>query len=240
MPLLMRCNCGKPLRVPDELAGKKVRCPSCQTVLPVPGGAPAVAQPVAVAVAAAPSAVRRPRPAAPPREARAAPDEPARRRAAPARPRRQIVPRILVLVLALPGAGLAGYLGFLAYRSTHDATEIAAVQLARAVVEEGDKAKASSENLESFRQAVKRFDQRRVACYFLLAACLLGVAGGVLALLRRGRIACPLLILPAVGAAVVMPVSAILTSPLLAAGLLALLIRPAPRRPPGPVLAEAR
>lgn len=36
MPIQISCSCGKTLRVKDELAGKKVRCPKCQTVLTAP------------------------------------------------------------------------------------------------------------------------------------------------------------------------------------------------------------
>src|ERR1700738_459893 len=36
MPVLLSCACGKRLRVPDQNAGKKVRCPGCGTVLTVP------------------------------------------------------------------------------------------------------------------------------------------------------------------------------------------------------------
>lgn len=32
----IRCNCGATLNVRDELAGRKVRCPRCQSVLPIP------------------------------------------------------------------------------------------------------------------------------------------------------------------------------------------------------------
>ena len=36
MPIQVSCNCGRSLRVKDELAGRKVRCPGCEAVLPVP------------------------------------------------------------------------------------------------------------------------------------------------------------------------------------------------------------
>jgi LSD1 subclass zinc finger protein len=37
MPIRVKCgNCKKMLSVKDQYAGKKIRCPSCQTVLPVP------------------------------------------------------------------------------------------------------------------------------------------------------------------------------------------------------------
>jgi hypothetical protein len=36
MPIFLSCSCGKRLQVPEELAGKKVRCPGCNLVLAVP------------------------------------------------------------------------------------------------------------------------------------------------------------------------------------------------------------
>src|SRR5262245_15634445 len=36
MPVSFTCPCSKKLRIPDELAGKKVRCPGCGTTLRVP------------------------------------------------------------------------------------------------------------------------------------------------------------------------------------------------------------
>jgi LSD1 subclass zinc finger protein len=40
MPIQVTCpTCGKLLQAPDSTAGKRVRCPSCQNVIDVPGGA---------------------------------------------------------------------------------------------------------------------------------------------------------------------------------------------------------
>src|SRR5947209_19965792 len=36
MPISIQCGCGRTLRVKDELAGRKVRCPECSTILTVP------------------------------------------------------------------------------------------------------------------------------------------------------------------------------------------------------------
>jgi hypothetical protein len=41
MPISITCQCGKKLGVPDEMAGKKVKCPACQSIVNVPGGAAA-------------------------------------------------------------------------------------------------------------------------------------------------------------------------------------------------------
>ena len=36
MPIAVDCACGRGLRIKDELAGKKVRCPECKSILAVP------------------------------------------------------------------------------------------------------------------------------------------------------------------------------------------------------------
>lgn len=38
MPIAISCDCGKDFNVKNELAGKKIKCPGCQSVLKVPGG----------------------------------------------------------------------------------------------------------------------------------------------------------------------------------------------------------
>src|SRR5690349_12795753 len=45
MPLLVQCPCGQRLNVRDEDRGKRVRCPSCGTVLQLPASAPPPAPP---------------------------------------------------------------------------------------------------------------------------------------------------------------------------------------------------
>lgn len=35
MPIALSCSCGRALRVKDELAGKKIRCPECKSILAV-------------------------------------------------------------------------------------------------------------------------------------------------------------------------------------------------------------
>src|SRR5262245_45546669 len=39
MPIQVTCDCGRSFRVKDELAGRKVRCTGCQSVLSVPPAA---------------------------------------------------------------------------------------------------------------------------------------------------------------------------------------------------------
>src|SRR5712692_8601903 len=36
MPITLKFGCGKHLKVRDELAGKRARCPGCGTILPIP------------------------------------------------------------------------------------------------------------------------------------------------------------------------------------------------------------
>ncbi len=40
MPITFDCECGKTLRVPDEHAGRRVRCPACSAVSTVPAAEP--------------------------------------------------------------------------------------------------------------------------------------------------------------------------------------------------------
>src|SRR5690606_979584 len=72
MPIRLKCTCGKVLSVRDELAGKAVKCPGCQTVLRIPAatagspnagrpqtGGPAAAKPAGPAAAPQRAAPRR-------------------------------------------------------------------------------------------------------------------------------------------------------------------------------------
>jgi hypothetical protein len=45
MAIAVACSCGKQLHVKDELGGKKIKCPACQTVLAVPGLGDSEAEP---------------------------------------------------------------------------------------------------------------------------------------------------------------------------------------------------
>jgi hypothetical protein len=36
MPIALSCDCGRAMRIKDELAGRKIRCPACAGVLTVP------------------------------------------------------------------------------------------------------------------------------------------------------------------------------------------------------------
>lgn len=65
MPISLKCQCGKALKIPDAMAGKAVKCPGCQSVLKVPAGG-AAASATRPAQAARPSPAARPGPAARP------------------------------------------------------------------------------------------------------------------------------------------------------------------------------
>jgi hypothetical protein len=71
MPIEVQCSCGTTLRAPDAAAGKKIKCPKCEAIVPVP----AAADPAAGMRAAPPSLPPEP---APPM-ASAAPAPPRRR-----------------------------------------------------------------------------------------------------------------------------------------------------------------
>jgi len=81
MAITLSCTCGKTLRVPENLAGKKGKCPACGAVLEIPTDVPELAPLEAEPVAAsspppgtlAPQAVAPPPPIAPPLQAVAPP-----------------------------------------------------------------------------------------------------------------------------------------------------------------------
>jgi hypothetical protein len=68
MPIVINCKCGHKLRVKDELAGKRVRCPGCSQVVPVPPPEEPIAEVVAVEEESPPASREAPRrrPAPPP------------------------------------------------------------------------------------------------------------------------------------------------------------------------------
>jgi Protein of unknown function (DUF1559) len=61
MPVAMTCACGKQFRVPDELVGRRVKCPGCGDPVNVPAPAKAAAKPAVPTKAAVPA--RKPAPA---------------------------------------------------------------------------------------------------------------------------------------------------------------------------------
>ncbi|MEZ6117348.1 MAG: hypothetical protein R3C28_12335 [Pirellulaceae bacterium] len=49
MPIQVKCSCGKSLAVPDKYAGKRIKCPGCESALTVPAQT-AAAKPAAISV----------------------------------------------------------------------------------------------------------------------------------------------------------------------------------------------
>ncbi len=58
MPIQLKCTCGKAVSVRDELAGKAVKCPACQSVIRIPAAGTAKPTNAASAGSAASSQVR--------------------------------------------------------------------------------------------------------------------------------------------------------------------------------------
>jgi hypothetical protein len=109
MPITLSCPCGKPLRVADQYAGKKVKCPICGAIQTA--GEPAASSPIAQAAAPKqpestddfeileetapapmelpPEPVHAPAPAAKPRLKASIAEEPSPRPAAPAKPKKK-------------------------------------------------------------------------------------------------------------------------------------------------------
>lgn len=48
MPITVKCGCGRKLTAKEEMAGKKAKCPNCNTVLTLPPPIPREEEPVAV------------------------------------------------------------------------------------------------------------------------------------------------------------------------------------------------
>ncbi len=65
MPLQIPCPCGKTLKVPDNLAGKKVKCPACEEIIDVPASPPPPVFDPDVVFDEIASSPRPPKPAAP-------------------------------------------------------------------------------------------------------------------------------------------------------------------------------
>ena len=210
MGIAVECNCGKQLTVKDEFAGRKVRCPACKGVIATPAWS---APPRELAVAQSRSAATTPDVGEPDAE----PSTP---------PKRQIVLRMIVLILGVVGAGSAGFLGFRYYSNAHDAEQQRITESNRATIKKYESTDPSSSTLKSAHDNVEKFELFGRACYPLLAAAVLGLAGGVLAFKRRRLIAVPLLLLPPAVVGVIAVQVVAFTAPLILGGLLSLMIKP--------------
>jgi hypothetical protein len=143
-------------------------------------------------------------------------------------PRRQIVLRSIVLVLAILSGGVTGFLGFKAYSNVHDPSQQKTLERHRALLEVAEKAGVQRADTQDLREEIARFERLGRVCYAMLAAGVLGIAGGVLAFLRRRKVAAPLMLLPPAVAGILYAPSLIFASLLILAGLLSFLIRPWP------------
>ena len=83
-----------------------------------------------------------------------------------------------------------------------------------------------SEQLELAEQAGFSVTSLRISSYLLLTGLLTGIAGGVLALQRKGKVAAAVLIASAAAPAALEPKALVFTFLLLVAGLLALGAKP--------------
>jgi hypothetical protein len=66
MPIAIECGCGRRLRVKDEFAGRKVRCPVCAEVVTAPPATGAADEAMQVLLTETPPVRRKPRPPQPP------------------------------------------------------------------------------------------------------------------------------------------------------------------------------
>src|SRR4051794_14017494 len=48
MPITVKCGCGRKLTAKEEMAGKKARCPGCNTILTLPPPLPVEEEPIEV------------------------------------------------------------------------------------------------------------------------------------------------------------------------------------------------
>jgi hypothetical protein len=228
MAIVLPCECGKQLRVSEELAGKKVRCPICQAILAVPANGADTPQPRAVPAAPSPPDTPRPAPSV-----RASPQPVPRAGGGPPidrpSPPRQLALRIVVLVLGIVGSLAAALLALGAYTSANDPSEQAASAFAQIMIKDLEKANPNSPELQELRSAVARHERMSLLGHVAMAACVLGIMAALLAFFRLGKVAAPLMILPAVAAAVLVAKSLIFTALLIVTGILCLFIKPRPR-----------
>jgi hypothetical protein len=131
----------------------------------------------------------------------------------------------MVLVLAILGGGLAGLLGLMAWKNTHDSAQIASLDVMRRLIAELEKTNPSARELLGLRAEVSRFDRLGWVSYVLFAVLVSGLTGGVLAFLRRGKTAAAAMFLPVIIAGALAPPTLIFTAPLTLAALLALLVK---------------
>jgi hypothetical protein len=210
------------------MAGKKIRCPNCQAVLAVPGNGSGDPVPRPAPPAKAPPASPRPAPAVrtQPRPVPGPAGEPPFDRPAPPR---QTALRIVALVLGIVGALAVALMALGAYAVANNPIERAAAEHVRESIAGLEKNMPDAPELAQMRSDLSRFERTGLLGHVGLVACVLAIAGALLGFFHLGKVAAPLLILPAIGGAILNPRSLIFTTVLIATGIICLFIRSKPR-----------
>jgi hypothetical protein len=130
------------------------------------------------------------------------------------------------------GGGVAALLALGAYVNAYDPMQRAGAEMTRAAIAELERTGGHPSDLQTLREELSRFERLALLGHVLLVGAVLGLAGGLLAFFRLGKVAAPMLIVPAVVAGVLVLKTLIFTAVLIVAGVLALLIRSRPRMAP--------
>jgi hypothetical protein len=137
--------------------------------------------------------------------------------------------RVAVLVLGILGGLGAGALGVLWLMNCNKDRDIIELLRSDPNLRDANLGIPGQAFIQTPRDAIREYDRRVRAYPFLLAGLLLGVVGGVLALLGRGKSGAVLLALACLGPAVLNPWSLIFTFLLPVAAGLSLFVRPRPQ-----------
>jgi len=253
VPILITCECGKQLRVKDDLVGRRVRCPACKATRRVetdeagltatnPEKSPVPDDGVRPKPKPAPARGNKDEDSAVQEETRRHPrprdedeEEYEEKSLTPIGPPRQTVLRVLVLVFALLGAVAAGILGFKWYSDANDPMRKTLIDAARKELDNAEKTGIRGVKAEEAKAAMAKFDNAVKASYILMAGFPVGIAAGLLAFLRISPLIAAVLMLAAmVGPAILAPPSLIFTSPFLVGAVLAFLVKSKPRAPRAP------
>jgi hypothetical protein len=144
-------------------------------------------------------------------------------------PPRQLALRIVVLVLGILGSLATALMALGLYALTNDPIEKAAAEHVREMIAGLEKSAPDASELPQLKSDLARFERMSLVGHVGLAACLLGITAALLGFFRLGKVAAPLLILPAIGAAILATRSLLFTSLLIVAGVLCLFIKSKPR-----------
>jgi hypothetical protein len=128
--------------------------------------------------------------------------------------------RYVALVLGIVGGLTSGFLGYKWYSDASDPVNKEKIEIVRA-------ASLGPGATEELKAEVAELDKAIKASYFLLVALPLGIAGGILAFLRRGFSGAALMLLAVLGPAILNWRSLIFTCPLIVGAVFCFLVRPA-------------